>query len=345
MDAADAPREAVEAVAQELAGDRLTEAPEPVRGGRNSRIHRISTRQGTFALKQYFTRPGDPRDRLGVEVAALALMERGGIDTVPRIVALDRPRGVVLMTWIEGLPVTAPAEPDIDLAANFLDAVHGLRSAPEAPEFPQAGEACLSCAEIERQIVERLRRLERRRRSEPDLDAFLRDLFAPSLKAALAQTAARLAAAGIGFDQSLPSRWRSLIAADFGFHNCLRRGDGTLAFLDFEYFGWDDPAKLTADFLLHPSMALSAALRARFRMRAQRCHAADPRFTDRLDALIPLFGLRWVLILLNEFLPERWQQRLHAGACGSWGEAKRRQLERAGALLMHLSAANRGTGE
>jgi hypothetical protein len=31
--------------------------------------------------------------------------------------------------------------------------------------------------------------------------------------------------------------------------------DGTLAFVDFGNFGWDDPAKTIVDYLLHPGMA------------------------------------------------------------------------------------------
>ena len=345
MKAAESAGVAVEAVAQELACERLVEAPQLVGGGRNSRIHRISTRDGKFALKQYFAHRGDSRDRLGIEAGALGLMERRGIDAVPRIVALDRSRGFVLMTWIDGLPVNSPAERDIDLAADFLAAVHGLSAASEAELFPEASEACLSGSEIERQIRDRLRRLNERCPLEPDLDTFVRELFAPAFGERLAQAVVRLRAAGIEFDEELPASWRSLIPADFGFHNCLRRPDGSLAFLDFEYFGWDDPVKLTADFLLHPGMALAGTMRKRFRERTQRCHAADPRFSNRLAALITLFGLRWVLILLNEFLPERWQQRLHAGMSGSWEEAKQRQLDRARSLLMDLTTIDREMGQ
>lgn len=345
MNTAESAGIAVEAVAQELAGRALVEAPELVGGGRNSRIHRISTRDERFALKQYFARRGDARDRLGIEVGALGLMERRGIDAVPRIVALDRARGFVLMTWIEGLPVNSPGERDIDLAADFLAEVHGLSAAPGAELFPEASEACLSGSEIERQIRNRLRRLNERCPLEPGLDEFVRDRFVPALGEGLAQAIDRLKAAGIEFEEQLPARWRSLIPADFGFHNCLRRPDGSLAFLDFEYFGWDDPVKLTADFLLHPGMALADTLRSRFRERTRLCHAADPRFGNRLDALITLFGLRWVLILLNEFLPERWEQRLHAGMSGSWEEAKQRQLDRARSLLLDLTKIDRETGQ
>ena len=75
----------------------------------------------------------------------------------------------------------------------------------------------------------------------------------------------------------------------------------------------------------------------RFRAAAERLYGEDPSFRARLDAFLPLFGLRWALILLNEFLPERWQRRVMAGATEGWDEAKARQLGKARELLARLS--------
>ena len=74
-----------------------------------------------------------------------------------------------------------------------------------------------------------------------------------------------MGANGLDFITELAQEKRSLVPADFGFHNSLRQGDGSLAYVDFEYFGWDDPVKLTADILLHPGVPLGAAQRERFR--------------------------------------------------------------------------------
>jgi hypothetical protein len=94
--------------------------------------------------------------------------------------------------------------------------------------------------------------------------------------------------------------------------------------------------KLTADILLHPGRVLTTPQRRRFRQAAERLYREDRSFAQRLDAYIQLFGLRWVLILLNEFIPERWQRRLLAGATESWTEAKASQLTRAKQFLAAL---------
>ena len=54
-------------------------------------------------------------------------------------------------------------------------------------------------------------------------------------------------------------------------------------------------------------------MKARFLAGCRTLFARDAGFSDRLDLLHPLYGLRWCLILLNEFLPERWARRAFAG--------------------------------
>ena len=305
-------------------------------GGRNSRIYHVRCGTGEFALKQYPLRTDDPRDRLSTEVDALKLMERYSVDTVPRVVGFDRKRGFALLSWIDGSAVTDIGDADIDAATAFLAAIHALRNTPWANEQPLAAEACLSGVEIERQVTERVTRLQRVP-EERDLLCFLEKSFAPAFTREVANAKLKIQAAGLDFAGELPQECRSLVPSDFGFHNSLRRSDGSLAFVDFEYFGWDDPVKLTADILLHPGRILAPPQRKRLRQGAVRLYGEDAAFARRLSAYIPLFGLRWVLILLNEFIPERWHRRVLAGDARSWNDAKARQLADAQAFLASLS--------
>jgi thiamine kinase-like enzyme len=118
----------------------------------------------------------------------------------------------------------------------------------------------------------------------------------------------------ISFEYELPISERTLSPSDFGFHNALRRDNGQSVFLDFEYFGWDDPAKTISDFLLHPAMSLSVELKRQF-VTAMFSHFAEyPQLVKRVEAIYPLYGIKWCLILLNEFLPEHRLRRQFAGA-------------------------------
>ena len=329
-------RDAALALARDLVGGPVA-AIEPMRGGRNSRVFRVAAGGDTFALK-LFPPPADGRDRLATEVAALRLMQGAGITTVARVIAADPARHGALLSWLDGEPIEMPSDADIDAAAAFLAALHALRAGAGTRGFHRlAAEACLSGREVERQIRARLAALRALDAAEPALARFLDQAFAPALTASLARAERAFAAAGLDFATPLPQEQRSLVPADFGFHNCLRGGDGRLSFVDFEYFGWDDPVKLTADMLHHPGTPLGRPQAARLRAAMQRIYGDDPAFAPRLAALFPLFGLRWALILLNEFLPDRWQRRVAAGDTEPWEAAKARQLARARDLMARLA--------
>jgi hypothetical protein len=301
--------------------------------GRNSRIWHVRSGDRQYALKQYPSRAADPRDRMSTEVGALQLMKHFGIPSVPDVLGSDTTRGYALLSWIDGREVRDIRDKDIDAAVFFLRSIHELRFTPLATQQPLAAEACLSGAEIERQIAARMARLNDIK-GEPELVDFVENVFKPQLFSKYAK--AKRAAADLAFDAELSHRWRSLVPSDFGFHNSLRRPDGSLAFLDFEYFGWDDPVKLSADFMLHPDRNLESPQRSRIRKAAEEIYGGDPAFARRLSAYWPLFGLRWTLILLNEFIPDRWQRRVLAGDVESWDNAKARQLARAREFLAAL---------
>ena len=59
------------------------------------------------------------------------------------------------------------------------------------------------------------------------------------------------------FIKPINKKHEILSHSDFGFHNSIKTSKDKVIFLDFEYFGKDDPVKLVADFLLHPGMSLS----------------------------------------------------------------------------------------
>jgi hypothetical protein len=106
-----------------------------------------------------------------------------------------------------------------------------------------------------------------------------------------------------------------------------------LVFLDFEYFGWDDPVNATGNFLWHPGFALSAGDRERFTNAALRIYADDTDFVPRLRTLLPLYPLRWAMIALNEFLPASWERRRGAGRTEPRDAAKAAQLGKAATLV------------
>ena len=101
-----------------------------------------------------------------------------------------------------------------------------------------------------------------------------------------------------------------LSPSDFGFHNTLITNEG-LKFIDFEYFGWDDPVKLIADFIWHPAMTLSDDHKKRWLENSFKIFKNTEEIQQRFHAAWPLYGMRWAMILLNEFSHDGWEKKLH----------------------------------
>jgi len=309
--------------------DTAVRSAEPVGCGRNSRVYRIETVDGPFALKHYHD-----QFRLDAEFAAFAFLHGQGVTTVPEPVAVDREGGFAVYSFLEGEPVTDPTCEDIQTCVEFIGQLKRLSSTPAATGFRPAAEGFFRLEDIEGNIRDRLARLERRERTsalEDRLAVFLEKDFEPALDK-LAERA-RMLYTGLGLSpgQGIPLSKRTLSPSDFGFHNTVRTPDG-LAFLDFEYFGWDDPAKLISDFLLHPGMAVSGELRRGFAAGIILV-MGDPGLHGRVRALQPLFALKWCMILLNEFLRRDFDRRRFAGAVSEGTEILEIQLGKAQAML------------
>ena len=268
----------------------------PAMSGANSRIYRVETSAGVFALKSYPARSNDRRNRSDVEWRTLQFLSSRGVTAVPQPLARDPAGQFLLMEWIDGAPVQVHAPSEVARAAEFIIRIFELSSDDEAAQFPLASEACLAVGNIVGQIEGRLPALA----DEPAVAQFLSASFLHQLSLAKSRVLSELRE-----NVTLAERLRRLIPADFGFHNVVRQPDGRLRYVDFEYFGWDDPVKLTADFLLHPAMQLTNDEARYFFRWIRAALPEDAHFEDRLRQRLPLFALRWVLILFNPFRRDR----------------------------------------
>jgi hypothetical protein len=80
-----------------------------------------------------------------------------------------------------------------------------------------------------------------------------------------------------------------------------------------------------ADFVWHPGMSLSDSQKITWLKGTSKIFKKDPNLNERFYAAWPLYGLRWSLILLNEFLNDVWQKRVYANA--NLQNQKRNKLE------------------
>lgn len=293
----------------------------PVAGGRNSRIYRVETGVDVFALKFFRPDKDGKRERFEAETAALSLFAEGGIEASPRVIAKDEPNNCVLLEWIEGERVKNFGAEEIKASVAFIQAVHDIARKRPRQEIRRATEACLNGAEIVQQINLRLSRLDASRGEHPQLRAFMDEEFLPALNEVSDWSQRQYRCLRLDFSENIAFEQQTLSVVDFGFHNILRKGN-KFYFLDFEFFGWDDPVKLVADTLQHPGMTLGDENKQMLFSSFMKIYGKDEMFLARLKLLYPLFGLKWSMIMLNQFLPG-YQQFATKGVI-----EKEKQLER-----------------
>ena len=313
-----------------------------VRGGRNSRVYRVMTGDDSFALKQYFRHQGDNRDRMLTEFTALQFMGAAGIGAIAAPIASSPTADCALVEWIAGAPIASDSvnREELDQGVDFLLALRARSQAKSGEWKAPASEARFSVEQVLENVEYRLAELSRSARAGRCVEQFNR-FFQEELEPAVpairkwAMNACKFT--GVDFSTEIPVRDRTLSPSDFGFHNALRRTSGEVVFLDFEYFGWDDPAKMICDFILHPAMQLTAEDKRRF-VRGLLDGMGDVNLlAERVEVLYPVFGLKWVLILLNEFLPEHLLRRQFAGVGGdTHEELQLAQLAKATTLFRHV---------
>ena len=324
-----------EAVAR--AAERLAPAPvttiEEVRKGGNSRVFKLTTAAGPYALKKY--PPEDTRDRQGAEARALAFFARAKIERTPRLIAADADARASLLSWIDGAAIAEVTDADIAQFARFQIDLDRAIDAPARREIGPAAEAGISGARILAHIHARSGPLAAFGERIPEVRAFLASRFLPALTVAEERARRIYGDLELDFAADRPLDTQTLIASDFGAHNALRSADGQLAFLDFEYFGWDDPLTSIGNFVFHPGMQLMPHHRGLYQ-DAILAHFGTAH-AERLSALLPLFALRWCAIILSELLPERQTHRGAANATiGDRTEILLHQLAKADRLLKEI---------
>jgi len=321
-----------------LLGSEIVESM-PVYRGRNARVFRLTDRNGAvWCGKLYAPSLREGQDRLRTEWFAYSFLSKHWGAKVPRPMAYSPEEGAAIYEWIDGEPF-APNEPgieDLDQALAFMNWVNSLRDSPEAMAAPAASEACFSGEDLLGNLTERIDRLLTVNEDGCEHEA-MHDFVERHVQTACNSFAqsAREGYRGLsrGFGDDLPLAERLISPSDFGFHNALKTVTG-IVWLDFEYFGWDDPAKTMADFLLHPAMDLATECKRRFWTGLLRHFDRCGDLAQRARLLYPLYGIKWCLIILNEFIPKDLDRRAFAGRielCDC--EVRRLQLSKAKHML------------
>jgi hypothetical protein len=264
--------------------------------GKNAKTFLL--RQGNIRNSIIKLYPADENhNRLYSEFTSFYYLREYGIENIPHVLSKNINLEIANYTLIDGEKVISNG----NLLPAMIDLVSRLKNISEKEDvsmFNRASASCLDLEDIFNQIYERLRQI--LLCCTPDLEDYLIKTIKPFIhkeceKLDLAEER--------GIIQNELNTNLFLSPSDFGRHNSLVDKSGKISFIDFEYFGLDDPAKFICDTAIHPGSNWTNCEREQWFSAMFNQFGKD--VMKRVKVCFPLYALNWVLIMLNKIVKER----------------------------------------
>jgi hypothetical protein len=282
-----------------------------LRGGINNQVFRCGKRNCQWVIKAYPSHHLGQRDRMQAEVEFLRYANRVAPGRVPRLISVDTDRRCVVLEHIDGSSYpegVPPAAEDVKAAVEFflqlnadlglarqmihLDAAEGFLSIRQHMTNVRVRLNAMGTKHLPNEYKEKADKLIRQLQQQADR-------VENNLEAAIS--------AGLVKDHLDPAL-RRVSPSDFGFHNAIRTTTG-VTFIDFEFAGWDDPAKTCTDFILQPRIPSSnVSTVGQMIFECQKILGQDAR----LRAIKPILSLKWTCIILGILNAERLARIIEA---------------------------------
>ena len=310
-------------------------------GGRNNQVFRLDMESGApLVLKRYFVDSRDGRDRCAAEWCFLERAWRNRIRAIPEPLVRDEAAHAALYSFVSGKKLTSAelALAHVDAAADFIIAINATPYGDAAP----ASEACFSVVDHLAIVERRLNRLAGLDPAAPhraETERFVSRQLRPTWDAVREHAMRDARGLGLAINRQLSDGECCLSPSDFGFHNALVADDGRLTFLDFEYAGRDDPAKLVVDFFCQPEIPVPPSYFEHFMERLSQGLRFDTAAKTRCRLLLDICRIKWVCIMLNDFLPIDTARRSFSGVTDRDIRCAR-QLKQAAAKLDEILVHN-----
>jgi hypothetical protein len=284
-------------------------------GGKNNKVIRLTPASGPRrVLKVFFRSASDTRDRLAHEYSFASFAWKQGLRALPELIDAEPEHQCALFEFVAGGRPSYP--PTVEMMSEALDFIKRLnreRSDADALALNPGSEACFSLAEHLSVVGGRIARLRAARLDDVTrwwIESELLPLWDKVKRTVLAEAAAK----GIHLDAPLATTERIVSPSDFGFHNAIaREGSGTLCFHDFEYAGWDDPAKLFGDMFNQIEYPLPREYLSEVAASFLSLSSRPEELAPRLRWLLPVYGVKWCCIALNPLLATEAARRHFAG--------------------------------
>lgn len=280
-----------------------------LQGGINNQVYRCGDGRQHWVIKAYEPVQPGQRDRMQAEVEFLRYSAQVAPRFTPALTDIDQERRCVVLEHLEGDAFLEGVSPSEEAVAEAVEFFRQLNSKPQLARGSinlDAAEGFLSLREHIINVRERLKCM-----TSDHLAPALRpqaDVLLQHLDRELAHTeeqTCRLIDQGIIAD-SINADECCVSPSDFGFHNAIKTSNG-IQFIDFEFAGWDDPAKAIVDFNLQPRVPIPES---RFPLLESFPTEKRLEVLRRCKHIAPILRIKWLCIILSVLNPSRLKQIL-----------------------------------
>lgn len=306
--------------------------------GANNRIYKVSSKdENSFIFKEYFS---DDRNRLNREYNAFDFLHKIGVNDVPISIAKDEKNNFALYNYVAGeiIKPNQLTHSHIDKILLFVTKIQSISPNTVGENFQDAIFATNSFQEFIETIQFRINRFTSYLSFE-DISQSIKSLIKhDDLCSRLNEQISKFEKEVpeiIQKEKSLSLNDKRLSPVDFGPHNMIVDVNNNISFIDFEYFGWDDPVKLIPNLIYHEgSRGLQPEIARYLLEKYLSISSSQPQIVDRIDIALQLAAMDWLSILLWGITPEKISQRVFSDPNMNIDDYTEKQLKK---ILLRLN--------
>lgn len=283
-------------------------------GGGNNQIYQINHPEKKLILKKYLSNSADLRSRLESEFNFIRAVHPITPGTTPAAYCKNDMHLLGLYEFIEGEKIIREDEVGeffISQAASFISKINVRPTCASHHNLKDASEANYSIKAhiggIDSRIAE-LAKIQNNNSQFKDLIYEIKHCW-DNVKNQIVLDCNNN---NISFDIELTQDDKVLSPSDFGFHNALLCESGNLVFIDFEYAGWDDPAKLVGDFFSQVAVPVNQEYIDIFFKEAFESLQNFEYHKTRALIMLNAYKIKWCAIVLNVFIDTHLSRRVFA---------------------------------
>jgi len=278
-----------------------------LKGGNNNRVYRCGSETNLYVIKGYEECPPGTRNRMKAEVEFLRFAGEAAQEFVPQLIEVDWTRRCVLLEYLSGKTYQygyVPTEGDLDVVCEFARRINSYRQEAEQLITMNAAEGYIRLTEHLENVSDRIKNMSVEHLPEchkKKAEQLLENIQI-RLNKTENQTTTKIERGELS--DAINKDSLCISPSDFGFHNAIGN-EGSIKFIDFEFAGWDDPAKLVSDFVLQPRIPVRPVPPG---LLQNLCPSLTKATLERCALLGPILRIKWLCIILAVLNPNRLER-------------------------------------